>query len=140
MAGGGYKFVATMQVQLDQSSIRQVRDQVAGLNLPPNISMPANALGGPGQVTSPAPALKDAVSEAIAFERTMTGIAQISGDNRSQVAAVGAEITRLATGLGVSSRGLADAALKFRQAGLAAGELNDALTAVARADLSPVSG
>jgi TP901 family phage tail tape measure protein len=82
-------------------------------------------------------AIRGGISEAIEFEREMVRIAQVSNETNEKVAAVGREVTRLATAFGVSSAELARVATTFKQAGLSLTETGKALEAVAKAALAP---
>jgi TP901 family phage tail tape measure protein len=92
---------------------------------------------GAGSIVAVASGIRTAVSEAVAFDRAMNKLGQVSGDSVLQIRAVQDEITRLATAFGVSSRELADGALVFKQAGLSLQDTKLALEALAKAALAP---
>lgn len=81
--------------------------------------------------------LSKAVSEAIAFERELLKISQVTGKTMSQLKGLTNEITRLSTGLGVSSTSLLGVSRILSQAGLSADETRIALDALAKSDLAP---
>lgn len=81
--------------------------------------------------------LKDAVGQALKFNSELIRIRQVSGDSESSIRALGAEVTRLSTSLGVSSNELIKSAVTLRQAGLSVKDTTVALEALAQADLAP---
>jgi TP901 family phage tail tape measure protein len=82
-------------------------------------------------------ALKEGVSEAIAFERELVKVAQVTGRTIKGVGNLSKEITRLSKGLGVSSSELVQASRVLAQTGIAADEVKTALEALAKSDLAP---
>lgn len=82
-------------------------------------------------------AFADATNEALNFQREMIRIGQVGGDSQTRIAGLAAEIGRLATTLGVPSRGLAEVATTLRQAGLSANDTQVALSALAKTQLAP---
>jgi len=81
-------------------------------------------------------AVKEGVSEAISFEKEMTRVAQVTGRSVASLSDLSTEITRLATGLGVSSKELGNVATTIAQAGLSAKDTKTALEALARSSLA----
>jgi hypothetical protein len=81
--------------------------------------------------------IKTAVSTAIDFDREMVRLSQVSNDSAQDVASVGQEITRLSTGLGVSSQDLVKVAVTLKQANLSLKDTKIALEAMAQAALAP---
>lgn len=81
--------------------------------------------------------MKEAVSTAIDFDREMIRLSQVSNDSIKDVADVGKEITRLSTGLGVSSQDLIKVAVTLKQANLSLKDTKIALEAMAQAALAP---
>ena len=78
------------------------------------------------------------LNEAIAFDREMVKLKQVSGDTASSgVGAIREEIDRLSTGLGVSSSQLARVSVILKQANLNLGETKTALEALALSALAP---
>ncbi|MBN9516955.1 phage tail tape measure protein, partial [bacterium] len=82
-------------------------------------------------------ALREGVSGAIEFDLGLNKLRAVSQDTAAEVAGVGREVSRLATGLGSSSADLLDAAVTLRQAGLATRDLKEVLGGVALASLAP---
>jgi TP901 family phage tail tape measure protein len=85
-------------------------------------------------------AFRSAISDAIAFDREMVRLAQVSSDSARSVASVGETVTSLARQFGVSSRELIDTAVVFRQAGLSIDQTKIALQGFAKALLAPNFG
>ncbi len=81
-------------------------------------------------------AIKSGVSAAIDFEKEMTRVSQVTGKSVAALADISGEITRLATGLGVSSKELGGIATTLAQAGLSARDTKTALEALARSSLA----
>ncbi len=81
--------------------------------------------------------IKNAVSEALVFEKQMIRLEQVTGASKLQIQGVAKEIGDLSTSLGVSSAELSDMALKATQAGVSLKDLKTVLTAVAQASLTP---
>lgn len=82
--------------------------------------------------------LRSATSEAIAFDREMVRLRQVSNEVAGGgVAKIKQEINALSTSLGVSSSQLAKVAVILKQANLTLEETQEALTALSRAALAP---
>jgi hypothetical protein len=78
------------------------------------------------------------LNEAVAFDREMVKLKQVSSDTAgSGVAAIREEIDKLSTGLGVSSSQLARVSVVLKQANLSLGETKTALEALALSALAP---
>lgn len=77
------------------------------------------------------------LKSAIDFERQLVRVSQVSGQTIGQLQGLTDEVTRLATGLGVSSTELVQASVTLSQAGFSAEETAKALETLAKADLSP---
>jgi hypothetical protein len=84
--------------------------------------------------------IREGVSAAVAFDLSMNKVSQVSSETSDKVAEVRGEISKLATGLGVSSAELAETAVTLRQAGLNIEQTRDALKAIALTDLAPSFG
>ena len=82
-------------------------------------------------------AIHNATSEAIAFDKQLTKIAQVTGVSKKNLSPLVSEITRLSTSLGVSSTELIDVAQTLAQAGLSANNTRRALEALAKSSLAP---
>lgn len=82
-------------------------------------------------------AVKDAVTDAIDFEAQMIKVAQVTDTNIKGLGKLNAEIGKLSTGLGVSSKDLLGAAQVLAQAGLSAKDVTTSLKALAKSALSP---
>ena len=81
--------------------------------------------------------LGDAVQTAIDFERQLIKVSQVTGKSVGQLRDLTKEITRLSTGLGVSSESLLEVSTILAQAGLSANDTKVALNALAKAALAP---
>ena len=81
--------------------------------------------------------LGDAVQTAINFERQLIKVSQVTGKSVGQLRDLTNEITRLSTGLGVSSDSLLEVSTVLAQAGLPANDTKIALNALAKAALAP---
>ena len=80
--------------------------------------------------------LSDAVSEALNFERELIKVAQVTGTAVKDLGALTNEISKLATGLGVSSQKLLEVSRVLAQAGFSATEAKVALEALAKSALA----
>jgi hypothetical protein len=79
-----------------------------------------------------------AIDEAIDFETELIKVVQVTGKTKKELAGLTDTITKLSTALvGTSSKGLLSTARILSQAGIAAGELDVALTALAKTTLAP---
>lgn len=85
-------------------------------------------------------AIKRGIGEALQFERQLVRLAQVGGGTSDEIAGIRAEVDKLSTGLGVSSKELIANAVTLRQAGLSIKETQAALKAVSEASLSPSFG
>lgn len=81
-------------------------------------------------------AIKKSFSEAIKFDREVVRIAQVTGKSVSGLKDLTDEITRLATGFGVSSSKIANVAVTLSQAGISAQDTKKALETLAKTELS----
>ena len=81
--------------------------------------------------------LSDAVQTAIDFERQLVKVSQVTGKSVGQLRDLTDEITRLSTGLGVSSNSLLEVSTILAQAGLSANDTKVALNSLAKAALAP---
>lgn len=81
-------------------------------------------------------AIKEGVSAAISFEKEMTRLSQVTGRSIENLGGLSGEITRLSTGLGVSSAELGNIATTLAQAGLSAKNTAKALEGLARSSLA----
>jgi hypothetical protein len=110
--------------------------QQAGLAARRFIAMAAAA----GSIALVVRGFRDGVAAAVAFDLAMNKVQQAGGETADKVAEIRGAITSLSTTLGVSSKELADVALKFKSAGLSVKETQDALKAVALTDVSSQFG
>jgi TP901 family phage tail tape measure protein len=90
-----------------------------------------------GTMLSFAQAIKRGVAEAIAFERELVKISQVTGKSVRELKGLTDEITRLATGLGVSSASLLETSRVLAQAGFSAKQTKQALDILAKTTLGP---
>ena len=81
--------------------------------------------------------LSEATKEAIAFQREMIKISQVTGKAVGDLKGLENTITRLSTGLGVSSKDLLGVSRILAQAGIQAKNLEVALEALAKTTLAP---
>ena len=81
--------------------------------------------------------LSNAVKEAIAFERELIKVVQVTGRTVNELRGLTSEITRLSTAFGASSTSLINVSRVLSQAGLSARETKIALDALARTTLAP---
>jgi hypothetical protein len=81
--------------------------------------------------------LASAVDEAIAFQRQLIKISQVTGKTTNELSGLVQEITDLSTALGVSSTSLLNTTRILAQAGIQAGDLKIALAALAKTTLAP---
>lgn len=82
-------------------------------------------------------AFRESFTEALAFEQEILKISQVTGSSLASLKNLTQEITSLSTGLGTSSKNLADASQILAQAGLSANDTKDALESLALTTLSP---
>jgi len=82
-------------------------------------------------------ALKQGTEDAIAFQRELIKISQVTGTSTKTLSSLTKEITRLSTTLGVSSAQLLKASRVLAQTGLTAQQTETALQALAKSDLAP---
>jgi hypothetical protein len=81
-------------------------------------------------------AVKGAIGDAVEFEREMVKIAQATGKTVAQLQALRSEIGSVASGFGVSSKELIEAARNLTQAGFAADKVTGALKLLAQTELA----
>lgn len=82
-------------------------------------------------------AFREAFSEAVKFQDQMVTLAQVANTSTANLGTFRDEITRLATGLGVSSDELANSAVVIAQAGFSIRDTQKALSTLAKTQLSP---
>ena len=80
--------------------------------------------------------ISDAVGRAVEFERELLKISQVTGKTTGQLRGLTKEVTKLSTGLGVSSSELLNTARTLSQAGFSAQKTKAALEVLARTDLA----
>ena len=76
--------------------------------------------------------IKDAVGEAIAFEREVIRISQVTGKSVKNLKGLTKEVTRLSTSLGVSAADLLNVSRTLAQAGFDANKTRKALDVLAK--------
>jgi hypothetical protein len=81
-------------------------------------------------------AIKNAVGDAIEFQREIVKIAQATGQSTSSLKGLEQEITRVSTSLGVSSKELLVAARNLTQAGFSATKVKGTLDLLAKTELA----
>jgi TP901 family phage tail tape measure protein len=81
--------------------------------------------------------LAGAIRDAIAFERELVKVAQVSNQSISSLKGLTSTITELATSLGVESKSLLEVSTILKQAGLSADDTSIALRTLAKAALAP---
>lgn len=85
-------------------------------------------------------ALTGAVKDAVAFEREIVRISQVTGKTVSQLDGLTSQITQLSKSLGISANELAETSRVIAQAGIRGKDLEQVLTALARSTLAPTFG
>lgn len=85
-------------------------------------------------------AVKQAVSEAIEFERQIVKVSQVTGKSIASLGRLKKEITDLSIEFGVSSIELAETARILSQTGISAREVTIALRTLAKTQLAPTFG
>ncbi len=85
-------------------------------------------------------AVKNSIKEAIAFEKAMVNLSQITGKTTDQLQPLADEVTRLSTTLGVSSSTLINASQVLAQAGFSAETTKKALDILAKTTLASSFG
>ncbi len=80
--------------------------------------------------------LGDSVRAAVDFERQLIKVSQVTGKSMRDLKGLTDEVTRLATGLGVSSSELLNVSRILAQAGLSANNTKTALAALAKSSLA----
>mgnify|MGYP003631405485 FL=1 len=88
-----------------------------------------------GTMLAFAHSVKNAVGEAIAFERELVKISQVSGKSVKNLQGLTKEITRLSTSLGASSSDLLNVSRILTQAGFSAQKTKQALDILAKTSL-----
>ena len=142
---------ANVQVKGDARSLAQINKQMQGVNksasassksvsnLNRNLSEAARRFSvitvATGTMLALARSIKNAVGEAIAFERELVKISQVTGKTVSQLGGLTAEITRLSTSLGASSADLLSVSRTLAQAGFEANKTKQALDILAKTSL-----
>jgi len=81
-------------------------------------------------------AIKTSLGDAIEFERQLVNLSQVTGKTVKDLKDISGEITRLSTGLGVSSDQLLRTSIILAQAGLEAGKTKAALEVLAKTTLA----
>ena len=82
-------------------------------------------------------AIESGVKDAIAFERAMVKVAQVSGASAREMKALTSEITKVSKQFGVSSQTLARTSLILKQTGLSMRDTKIAMEALAKTELAP---
>lgn len=90
-----------------------------------------------GSVFLVADAFRDAIKEAVDFEKQLVTLAQVSNSSVAALKDTRRTIDDLSTGLGVASKDLVESATVIRQAGFSIEETNSALDTLALTTLSP---
>jgi len=85
-------------------------------------------------------ALTGAVKDAVAFEREIVKISQVTGRTVSQLDGLTSQITALSKELGISANELAETSRVIAQAGIRGKDLQQVLNALARSTLAPTFG
>jgi len=85
-------------------------------------------------------AFSGAVKDAVAFEKEIVKISQVTGNSIQQLSGLKDEINRLSTTLGASANELAETARIIAQTGRSAAEIQPILAALAKSTLAPTFG
>jgi hypothetical protein len=88
-----------------------------------------------GTMLALARSIKNGVGEAIAFERELVKISQVTGKSLKQLKGLTKEVTRLSTGLGASSKDILNVSRVLAQAGFDAQKTRQALDILAKTSL-----
>ena len=88
-----------------------------------------------GSFLALANAFKNSVKQAVAFERELVKISQVTGKSVRQLESLSSEVTKLSTSLGTSSADLLNVARTLTQAGFAADKTKKALEVLAQTSL-----
>jgi TP901 family phage tail tape measure protein len=142
---------ADVQVKGDAGSLAKINKQMQSVNksadassrsvsnLNRNLSEAARRFSvitvATGTMLALARAIKNSVGEAIAFERELVKISQVTGKTVNQLTGLTEEITRLSTSLGASSKDLLNVSRVLAQAGFAANKTKQALDILAKTSL-----
>ena len=142
---------ANVQVKGDPRSLAQINKQMQNVsksasassksvsNLNRNLSEAARRFSvitvATGTMLALARSIKNAVGEAIAFERELVKISQVTGKSVSQLSSLTDEVTRLSTSLGASSSDLLSISRTLAQAGFEANKTRQALDILAKTSL-----
>jgi hypothetical protein len=140
-----------VQVKGDAGSLSKINSQMQNVNksaeassrsisnLNRNLSEAARRFSvitvATGTMLALARAIKNSVGEAIAFERELVRISQVTGKTIKNLSELTSEITRLSTGLGTSSSELLNVSRVLAQAGFSAQKTRAALDILAKTDL-----
>ena len=140
-----------VQVKGDAGSLSKINSQMQNVNksaeassrsisnLNRNLSEAARRFSvitvATGTMLALARAIKNSVGEAIAFERELVRISQVTGKTIKNLGELTSEITRLSTGLGTSSSELLNVSRVLAQAGFSAQKTRAALDILAKTDL-----
>ncbi len=81
-------------------------------------------------------AIQTAFSDAIDFDKQLTKLRQVTGLSQREILGFSDTISKLATGLGISSQKLSEVSLVLAQAGLTASQTTVALKTLAKTELS----
>lgn len=90
-----------------------------------------------GTVLSFVAAVKQGITEAIAFQRELTKFTQVGVATAADLSSISNEVTRLSQTYGVSSRELLQSATTLKQAGFSISQVKDALESLAQTSLAP---
>lgn len=90
-----------------------------------------------GGIFTLASAIKSGLKEALDFQNEIVKLSQVTGYSIKSLGGLSEEVTRLATTLGVSSKGLLNVSQTLAQAGYTADEVKVALEALAKTELAP---
>ena len=142
---------ANIQVKANAQTLAKLNKQMQGVskssesaskgvsNLNRNLSEAARRFSvitvATGTMLSLARAIKNAVGEAIAFERELVKISQVTGKTVGELGNLSSEVTRLSTSLGASSKDLLNVSRVLAQAGFSATKTKQALDILAKTSL-----
>lgn len=142
---------ANIQVKGDAGSLAKINKQMQGVSKSANAS--SKAVGSlnrnlseaarrfsvitvaTGTMLSLARAIKNSVGEAIAFERELVKISQVTGKTVQNLQGLTKEVTKLSTSWGASSKELLNVSRVLAQAGFSAEKTRQALDILAKTSL-----
>ena len=142
-----------LNIQADSRALAAANKQLQGVNksaqsssrsistLNRNLSEAARRFSvitvATGTFIALARAMKNSIGAAVAFEREMVKISQVTGTSVGQLHGLSKAVTQLSTGLGVANQSLLETSRILAQAGMSALKTRQALEILAKTTLAP---